>query len=70
MTVESSERRRWMQAAAGATLWPFAAVAGAAAQGGIPIADMHSHFGMFHRPLASAELGGELRNHRVALLAW
>ena len=70
MTVESGERRRWMQAAAGATLWPLVGASAQAQQGSMPIADMHSHFGMFHRTLSNAELGAEMRHQHVALLAW
>jgi len=70
MTVESAERRRWLQAAAGATLWPLVGPPVQAQQGSPPIADTHSHFGIIRRTLASAELGAEMRSHHVALLAW
>lgn len=70
MTVESGERRRWLQAAAGAALWPLVDAPVQAQQGSLPIADMHSHFGIIRRTLASAELGAEMRSHHVALLAW
>ena len=37
----------------------------------IPIADMHSHFGLITRPaLPSADFAEELRAQRVALIAW
>jgi membrane dipeptidase len=37
----------------------------------VPIADMHSHFGIITRPtLPSAEFADELRAHRVALIVW
>lgn len=70
MAVESRERRRWLQAAAGATLWPLVGAPAHAQQPGLPIADIHSHFGLIHRTLANAELGTEMRSQHVALLAW
>ena len=37
----------------------------------MPIADMHSHYGLItRRPLATSGLADELRNQRVALMAW
>jgi len=43
----------------------------ARAEGAIPIADMHSHFGMLRRKsLPSAAFAGDLRAQRVALVAW
>jgi membrane dipeptidase len=36
----------------------------------IPIADMHSHYGLLQRRLASSGLADELRQQRVALMAW
>jgi len=37
----------------------------------VPIADMHSHFGIITRPtLPSADFADELRAQRVALIAW
>src|SRR3954465_11022321 len=37
----------------------------------IPIADLHSHFGLITRPkLPSGEFAAELRAQRVALVAW
>lgn len=70
MTVESGERRRWLQAAAGATLWTLVGSRAHAQQRSLPIADMHSHFGTIRRTLAKAELGAEMRSQQVALLAW
>jgi membrane dipeptidase len=46
-------------------------LASRAADSRVPIADMHSHFGMITRPtLPSAEFADELRAQRVALIAW
>src|SRR5947208_9203820 len=37
----------------------------------VPIADMHSHFGIITRPtLSSTDFAAELRAQRVALIAW
>ena len=36
----------------------------------VPIADMHSHYGMFSRSIASSGLADDMRGHRVALVAW
>jgi membrane dipeptidase len=41
-----------------------------AAQSRVPIADMHSHYGLITRSLAASGLADELRNQRVALMAW
>jgi hypothetical protein len=43
----------------------------AGAEARVPIADMHSHFGILTRPtLPSADFAEQLRGQRVALLAW
>jgi membrane dipeptidase len=43
----------------------------AGADSRVPIADMHSHFGMITRPtLPSADFAAELRAQRIALIAW
>jgi len=43
----------------------------ASAESRVPIADMHSHFGIImRRNLASADFAEELRAERVALIAW
>ena len=60
-------RRRLLQAAAG-TLAGLAA--GMPARGEVPIADMHSHYGLLQRPLATSALAEEVRDHHVALMAW
>jgi len=45
--------------------------AAASAESRVPIADMHSHFGIImRRNLASADFAEELRAERVALIAW
>jgi membrane dipeptidase len=50
------------------TLGPLAAHA---ADSRVPIADMHSHFGLITRPtMTSADFAEELRAQRVALIAW
>jgi membrane dipeptidase len=36
----------------------------------IPIADMHSHYGMVSRRIADSGLAEEMRSQRVALVAW
>lgn len=36
----------------------------------IPLADMHSHYGMISRKLADSGLAEDMRNQRVALIAW
>jgi membrane dipeptidase len=60
-------RRRLLQAAI--PLLAFG-LSGARAQSRIPIADMHSHYGMLSRPLESSGLAEEMRSQRVALVAW
>src|SRR5437764_6039203 len=41
------------------------------ADSSVPIADMHSHFGIITRPaLSSSDFAEELRAQRVALIAW
>jgi membrane dipeptidase len=61
-------RRRILQAAL-ALLAPIP-YASRAQQQRIPIADMHSHFGMVARKLAESGFADELRSQRVALVAW
>lgn len=46
-------------------------IAARGADSRVPIADMHSHFGIITRPtLSSADFAEELRAQRVALIAW
>lgn len=59
-------RRHFLAAAAVAPLWPLAA----GAQQRVPVADMHSHFGMISRRLANSGFAEDLRAHGVALVAW
>jgi membrane dipeptidase len=46
---------------------PFAA---RAQQPRVPIADMHSHYGMITRRIANSGLAEDMRSQRVALVAW
>ena len=60
-------RRRMLQAA----LACLASVPlGPRAQQRIPIADMHSHYGMITRKLADSGLADDMRSQRVAIVAW
>ncbi len=62
------DRRRVLQAAlALAAAGPLAA---RAQQPRIPIADMHSHYGMILRRFADSGFAEDMRNERVALVAW
>jgi membrane dipeptidase len=36
----------------------------------VPIADVHSHFGMFSRKMAESGFAEEMRGQRIALVAW
>ena len=59
-------RRRLLKGAAA-----FAALPGGAlAQAPVPIADMHSHYGMIQRRIQMSGFADELRAQRVALVAW
>jgi len=61
------KRRRLLQAAAALlAAGPFAA----RAQQRVPIADMHSHYGMITRRIADSGLAEDMRDQRVALVAW
>ncbi len=54
-----------------ATLALLAAAPGAVrAQARVPIADMHSHYGLLNRAFGRAPLGDEMRNAGAALVAW
>jgi membrane dipeptidase len=63
-------RRRWLQATLALAGTPVLAQQPAATQHTMPVADLHSHFGMFTRQLGSSGLAEQLRAQRVALLAW
>lgn len=60
-------RRRILGAAAAWPLWTPGALA---QQPRVPVADMHSHFGMVSRRIDHSGLAEEMRNHGVALIAW
>ena len=60
-------RRRLLQAML-ATLAGGALPAGA--QQRVPIADMHSHYGMFSRFMSNSGLAAEMRKEGVAFIAW
>lgn len=61
-----SRRRLLRAAAAGLVVGPGAL----RAQPRTPIADLHSHYGLITRSLASSGLADDLRRQRVALMAW
>lgn len=66
-TLPSLARRRVLQAAAALlAAGPLAA----RAQQRVPIADMHSHYGMITRKIADSGLAEDMRSQRVALMAW
>jgi membrane dipeptidase len=58
-------RRRSVLLAAAALTGPAAR-----AQTRMPMADMHSHYGLIARPLEGSGLAAELREQGVALMAW
>ena len=60
-------RRRLLQAAGA---WLAVGAGAVCAQSRTPIADLHSHYGLITRPLASSGLADDLRQQRVALMAW
>lgn len=62
-------RRRLLQAA-GALIAAGPLAARAQPRSPIPIADMHSHYGMFTRRMAESGLAADMRRERVALVAW
>ena len=69
-TVKTGLTRRTMLCAALPTL-ALGPLIARGADARVPIADMHSHFGIITRPtLPSAEFAEELRAQRVALIAW
>ena len=68
-TVNSRLNRRRVLRAAIALL--ASASSGARAQQPrVPIADMHSHYGMLTRRLGESGLAADMRSARVALVAW
>jgi membrane dipeptidase len=67
VTPGRNSRRRLLQAG-------LALLAGgpllARGQGRVPVADMHSHFGMISRNMAIAGLADDMRKEGIALVAW
>lgn len=61
--------RRHVLKAAIAFLAPFP-LAARAQQQRVPIADMHSHYGMITKKMAESDLAEDMRSQRVALVAW
>jgi membrane dipeptidase len=61
-------RRRLLQAAL--AVLGTAPYALRAQQLRVPIADMHSHYGMITRKVADPGLADDMRSHRVALVGW
>lgn len=64
--VDASRRRALQAGLALLAAGPLAA----RGQSRIPIADMHSHYGMITRRLADSGLAEDMRGQRVALVAW
>ena len=65
-------RRRLLLGAAlpALALGPLAASAARAQPSVVPIADMHSHYGMITRPMRGSGLAEDMRAQRVVLVAW
>jgi membrane dipeptidase len=61
-------RRRVLQAAI--ALLASRSFAAGAQQRPVPIADMHSHYGMITRRMANSGLAEDMRGQRIALVAW
>ncbi len=61
-------RRRLLQAAL--AFLASAPHALRAQQPPVPIADMHSHYGMITRKIADSGLADDMRSHRIALVGW
>jgi membrane dipeptidase len=60
-------RRHFLQVGAAGLAWGVRPVSG---QPRVPIADMHSHYGMITRRLADSGLAEEMRSQGVVLVAW
>ena len=67
VTTNVLPRRQFLQAAAALLTFGHHAVR---AQARTPIADLHSHYGLITRSLAGSGLADDLRQQRVALMAW
>ena len=65
---DGARRRRLLQAGF-ASLLPLPSASRAQRQR-IPIADMHSHYGMITRKLAESGFAQDMRDRRVALVSW
>ena len=63
------QRRDFLRAAGALALAHWSGALRAQA-GLVPIADVHSHYGMIMRKLADSGLAAEMRNRRIALVAW
>lgn len=63
-------RRRLLLAGAGALALPVRAAPPVPPVSPVPLADLHSHYGLLSRSPAGVKLGEHLREHRVALLCW
>jgi membrane dipeptidase len=69
--VVDRRRRLLLRAALPAlALGPLAGGSSRAAPATVPIADMHSHYGMIARPMARSGLAEDMRAQGVALVAW
>lgn len=66
--MASLSRRRALQAAMALLAWH--PIGGRAQQPRVPIADMHTHYGMVARRGAESGLAQDMRSQRVALVAW
>jgi membrane dipeptidase len=67
--VNRGVSRRHVLKAAVALLVPFP-IAARAQQQRVPIADMHSHYGMITKKMADSDLADDMRSQHVALIAW
>jgi len=65
---DGTRRRRLLQAGVGLLLPVPPALR--AQERRIPVADMHSHYGMITRKLADSGFAEDLRRQRIALVAW
>jgi membrane dipeptidase len=67
-TKHHVDRRRFLRAAGALAVAPYASAL--RAQQPVPMADMHSHYGMIMRKSLESGLADEMRSQRVALVAW
>jgi membrane dipeptidase len=66
--LNSAHRRQFLKATAALAAAPY--VTALRAQQLVPIADMHSHYGMITRRSLESGMADEMRRQRVALVAW